>query len=176
MKILVFLQGTTLMHRDGVGHKRQEIVKQVIDKNKSVRDFKTYLPVANAVKKLKIWKNQGVEICYLSPLTDSKKAREDERIVFKEDTRVEKMVLDNNNFPPGRIYHRKSNENYKDVVEKIKPLPNIIVEDDCESIGKDQITYPTLKAELKKKIKSIIVKEFGGIDHLPDKLSDLLQY
>lgn len=33
-----------------------------------------------------------------------------------------------------------------------------------------------VKPEIKRKIKSIIVKEFGGIDHLSDKLNDLLNY
>jgi hypothetical protein len=32
------------------------------------------------------------------------------------------------------------------------------------------MTYPHLKPELKAKIKSIVVKEFGGIDHPPDDI------
>lgn len=53
-------------------------------------------------------------------------------------------------------------------------LPDIIVEDDCESIGgKEEMTYSHIRQDLKVKIKSVVVKEFEGIDHLPDKISDL---
>jgi len=33
--------------------------------------------------------------------------------------------------------------------------------------------YPQIRPELKAGIKSIVVKEFGGIDHLPGDLSAL---
>jgi hypothetical protein len=60
------------------------------------------------------------------------------------------------------------------VVERIRPLPNVIVEDDCESIGVAiEMVYPRLKPELKDRTKSIVVREFGGIDHLPDTISEL---
>jgi len=36
------------------------------------------------------------------------------------------------------------------------------------------MTYPRIKSELKMRIKSIVFREFGGIDHLPDDVSDLL--
>jgi hypothetical protein len=32
------------------------------------------------------------------------------------------------------------------------------------------MTYPHLRPELKAKIRSIVVEEFGGIDHLPDDI------
>lgn len=145
MKILVFLHGTTIMHKDA----------------KSIREYETYIPVGNAVKKLQTWKKQGAEISYLSSHENVK------------DVEKDKSVLKKYNFPFGRIYHRKDGESYGDVVEKIKPLPDIIIEDDCESIGKEEMTWPQLKPELKKKIKSIVVKECGGIDHLPDNTSQL---
>ncbi len=176
MKILVFLQGTTIMHKDAIGHTREEIIKQVIEKNESVKDYASHVPVGNVVKKLQNWEKQGAKICYLSALTKSKSAREDERILFKEGIKAEISVLDRNKFPRGTVYHRGSGENYKDVVERIKPLPDIIIEDDCDSIGKHEMTYPSLKPELKKKIKSIVVKEFSGIDHLPDDISELKKY
>ncbi len=48
-------------------------------------------------------------------------------------------------------------------------MPGIIIEDDCESIGGEvEITYPHIKSELKARIQSIVVKEFSGIDNLPD--------
>lgn len=67
------------------------------------------------------------------------------------------------------LYFRYPGEDYKDVAEKL--MPDIIVEDDCESIGGEiEMTYPHIRADLKKKIKSVVVKEFGGIDYLPDKI------
>lgn len=66
-------------------------------------------------------------------------------------------------------------EHYKDVAERVRP--DVLVEDDCERIGGEvQMTYPHIRAELKARIVSIVVKEFGGIDHLPDNVPDLLSY
>jgi hypothetical protein len=43
-----------------------------------------------------------------------------------------------------------------------------LIEDDCESIGGEkEMVYPYIKKELKSKIKSVIIKEFEGIDNLP---------
>ena len=62
------------MHKDAVGHTREEIVKQVkkkiknwirwslFNKKGSVFDYESYIPVGNAVKKLRNWKNDGAEI------------------------------------------------------------------------------------------------------------------
>jgi len=59
------------------------------------------------------------------------------------------------------------------VAEKL--IPDILVEDDCESIGgRQEMTYPYIRPNFKKMIKSVVVKEFGGIDHLPDKISQFL--
>jgi hypothetical protein len=56
-------------------------------------------------------------------------------------------------------------------------MPNVIVEDDCESIGGEaEMTYPGMRPELKSKIKSVVVKESGGIDHLPDSLTELMMH
>ena len=163
MKILIFLHGTTIMHKSAVGHTREEIVKQVVKEDKSVHDYVSYVPVGNAVKKLKIWKKQGAEILYLSS---------HETI---EDIEKDKFVLKKYDFPDGHVLFRQNGEQYKDVAEKI--MPDILIEDDCESIGgKDEMTITHVKPELKKKIKSIVVKEFSGIDHLPDKISALLDY
>jgi hypothetical protein len=52
--------------------------------------------------------------------------------------------------------------------------PGILIEDDCESIGGEpEMTFPQLQPELQASITSIVVKEFGGIDHLPDDLAVL---
>ena len=54
-------------------------------------------------------------------------------------------------------------------LKKIKP--DVLIEDDCKSIGGDRrrcITY--VDNALKKNIKSVIVEEFKGIDELKDKI------
>jgi len=54
-------------------------------------------------------------------------------------------------------------------------MPDILIEDDCESIGgESEMIYPHIREDLKQKIKSIVVKEFQGIDHLPDSLTALI--
>lgn len=173
MKILVFLQGTTIMHKNAEGKTREEIINQVINEEKSIRDFANYIPIGNAPQKLQKWVFQRAEICYLSALTKSKKGRGDE-IVGEEGFEAERNILEKYNFPKGDIYHREENEDYKDVIERMRPLPDIIIEDDCESIGgKKEMVYPHLKPELKSKIKSVPVREFGGIDYLPDLIINL---
>ncbi len=75
--------------------------------------------------------------------------------------------------PEGPVYYRQNGESYQDVAGRI--LPDLLIEDDCESIGGEpHMTYPHLPAELQARVKSIVVKEFEGIDHLPDVLHDLL--
>ncbi|MDP2874444.1 MAG: hypothetical protein Q8N84_04105 [bacterium] len=170
VKILVFLQGTILMHKSAAGLSREEIIRQVIDQEASVRDFKNYIPVGNAPQKLEKWAQQGAEIGYLSALTENKKGRGDE-IVGQEGLQADETVLNKYGFPSGVIYHRGQDESYADVVAKIVPCPDILIEDDCASMGQEaEVTYPGLNQGLQGKIKSIVVKEFGGIDHLPDSL------
>ena len=165
MKILVFLHGTAIMHRNAKGLAREEATRQVMESDESLHDYASYIPIGNATKKLRGWKSQGVTICYLSSHKNA------------EDVEKDKFVLKKYAFPDGQIFYRRNIEEYKDVVEKIRPLPDVIVEDDCESIGgKVEMVYPNLRQELKSKIKSIVVKEFGGIDYLPDRISELMKY
>ena len=153
------------MHKHAIGHTRKEIVKQVKEKEnkKLLYDFTSYVPVSNAVKKLQTWKYQGAEILYL---TSRRKPEEIEAVC---------NVLKKHNFPDGQLLFRQKNKEYKDVAERI--VPDILIEDDCESIGGiDEMTITHVKSEIKKRIKSVVIKEFGGIDNLPDKISDLLKY
>lgn len=160
------------MHRNGLGESRSEIIAQVKKQAAGVRDFANYVPIGEAVNKLRNWAAQGAEICYLTSLTENKKARGDE-IIGKDGLRIDNEILRKYSFPEGTIYHREISENYADVVARINPLPNILIEDDCESIGKEEITYTQLNPALQKKIGSIIIPEFGGIDHLPDRIEEL---
>ena len=161
MKILVFTEGTILMHRNAYGHSREEIVEQVRIKDTSIREYSSYVPVGNCVKKLQTWKNQEVAIIYLT----SRRAHEEVEAI--------KNVIKRYDFPDGELLFRQSRAEYKDIAERM--LPDILIEDDCESIGGEkEMVYPHIKQELRTKIKSVVVKEFGGIDHLPDNISDLL--
>jgi hypothetical protein len=161
MKILVFLHGTAIMHRNAQGHTRLERVQQVLDKDESIYDFASYVPVGDVVRKLQAWKEQGAEIVYLSS----------HRRV--EDVEKDKQVLRVHGFPDGQVLFRRTVEEYKDVAERA--LPDVLIEDDCESIGGEkEMTYPYIRPELKARIKSIVIKEFSGLDHLPDKISALV--
>lgn len=160
MKILIFTEGTIIMHKSAVGHNREGIVKRVKKEQESVNDYASYVPVGRAVKKLKAWETQDAEILYL---TSRRKPKEVEQI---------KSVLKKHDFPDGQLLFRQKDEAYKDVAEKI--VPDVLIEDDCESIGGIyEMTITHIRPEIKKKIKSIVVEEFGGIDHLPDKISNL---
>jgi len=87
MKVLVFTEGTVLMHASAKGVSRQDRVKQskaagiqreernlVFESNAvapkatsgSVYDLENYIPIGNAVEKLRSWKQQGAEIVYLT--------------------------------------------------------------------------------------------------------------
>ncbi len=161
MKIMIFLQGTILMHKNAAGKSRDERVRQVLEGEPSIHDFAGYIPVENAVGKTQIWQAQGAVIVYL---TSHKSV---------EDVHVDEAVLATYGFPLGQVLCRQRAEEYKDVAEQA--VPDILIEDDCESLGGEQeMTYPHIKPEIKARIKSIIVPEFGGIDHLPDDISRLL--
>jgi len=148
------------MHKTAIGHSREEIVKQVKNEEESVYEYESYVPVGNAVKKLRNWKDNGAEILYLT----SRRKPDEVKLIHN--------VLKKFKFPDGQLISCKKNEEYKDVAERI--ILDVLIEDDCESIGGiDEMTITHVKPEIKKKIKSIPIKEFGGIDHLPDKISEL---
>ncbi len=169
------------MHRNAKGVSREEAVRQskqagtqneewMLSYNTksqytvelgSPHDSKNYIPVGNAVAKLKLWEKQGAIISYLTSRR------------IKNEVEAIRNILRKYGFPHAEnLYFRHQGEDYKDVAEKL--LPDIIVEDDCESIGGEiEMTYPHIRPDLKKKIKSVVVKEFEGIDHLSDDISQL---
>jgi hypothetical protein len=161
MRLMVFLHGTSIMHRGAIGLTREERVRQIRQADdESIRDFASYVPIGKIVEKLKNWKAQGAEILYLSSNRDPTDVEKDRRVLAEHD------------FPPGPVLFRNRNETYASVVEKASP--DILIEDDCESIGGQvEMTYPNMSAAGKKGVKSIVVREFGGIDHLPDDLNAL---
>lgn len=159
-RILVFLHGTSLMHRNALGLSREEVIKQIIDDvDESISDFASYIPIGNVVRKLIKWQSQGAEILYLSSH------------LYLENVKKDQLVLKKYNFPKGPIFYRKE-KNWNLPIEEAKP--DILIEDDCESIGGEyQMAYPNLTLELKSKIISIVIKEFSGIDYLPDDVNEL---
>jgi hypothetical protein len=160
MKIMVFLHGTAIMHAGGEGRTRAERVRQVRDRHPSVYDFAAYVPVNDAVSKLQAWRRQGAEIVYLSAHRRA------------EAVEIDQAVLRRHDFPDGPVFFRQPDEQYQDVAERVRP--DILIEDDCESIGgESEMTYPQLQPALKATVKPIVVKEFGGIDHLPDDIAVL---
>jgi hypothetical protein len=177
-KILVFTEGTILTNKKWIGLPREEVVRHVkkwstlskeeLERLKrsgdapSLRYFAASVPIGDSVKKIEAWKSQNATIVYL---TSRRKPNE---------VKIIRDILKKHGFPKGKLLFRKEGENYKDVAEKI--MPNVIVEDDCESIGGEtEMTYPGIKTELKSKVKSVVVKEFGGIDQLPDSLAELMK-
>ena len=162
MMIMVFLHGTVLMHPSGMGRTRAERVRQVQDGDESLYNFAAYMPVGKAVQKLQTWSSQGAEIVYLSSHTHF------------EDVERDVAVLRRHGFPEGPVFFRQGDEDYGVVVERV--LPDILIEDDCESIGGvAEMTYPQIEPDIKVRIKSIVVKEFGGIDQLPDDILGLVK-
>jgi len=148
------------MHKNAEDKPREERVRQVENKDPFGIDYASYIPVGNAVKKLKSWQSQGAEIIYLSSHKNAK------------DVEKDKFVLEKYDFPKGQIFYRQNGESYKDIAEKI--IPDVLIEDDCESIGGEkEMTITFVKPEIKQRIKSIVVKEFGGLENLPDNLKDL---
>ena len=68
---------------------------------------------------------------------------------------------------------RESRESYKDIIEELKP--NILIEDDCKSIGGSwQMCIHKVEPRIKEKIKSIVVAEFKGIDQLTTEVNELI--
>jgi hypothetical protein len=162
MRLIVFLHGTVIMHGAAVGRSRHERVAQVVAREPSVRDYAGYVPVGGAVAKLRGWRDAGALIDYLSSHEKP------------YDVAADKLVLRTNGFPGGHVFFRQPSEMYSDIAER--ELPDVLIEDDCESIGARHITYPHIPAAARDRIKSIIVPEFGGIDHLPDNPDDLLAW
>jgi hypothetical protein len=153
-KILIFTEGTILMPLSGKNVSREERVKQVIDSEKSVHDFKTYIPIGNSVQILNDWVQNGYEIYYLTS-----------RTTLEEISDIQNVII-SNNYPSGTLLFRQNGGNYKDMAERL--IPDILIEDDCESIGGEiEMTYTNISSKIKSKIKHFPVKEFGGIDHLP---------
>lgn len=127
----------------------------------SVYDFTSYVPIHHAVEKLTNWSKQGATIYYLT----SRRTKKEIEII--------QTILNTYHFPDAQnILFCHKGENYKDVAKKL--MPDILIEDNCESIGgTKEMTYPNMSQKAKQKIHSIVIKEFEGIDHLPSNIKQL---
>jgi hypothetical protein len=68
------------------------------------------------------------------------------------------------------VYWRRGGQNYAELAVKI--MPDVLIEDDCESIGGEaEMTYTHIDPSLKPRVRHLVVKEFEGIDRLPDNIS-----
>ena len=136
MKILVFTEGTATMHPSP----------------EKVLDVPSFIPTKGAVEKLRSWKERGAEICYLTSQR------------WDQDPQAVESSLRRFHFPSGNLHYRQEGEEYVDVVRRANA--DILIEDDCRSIGRQEVITPKLKPEWN--IHGIVVPEFGGLAHLPD--------
>ena len=159
MKIMVFTEGTIFSHSDWMDLAREEIVRRVKEGERP--DYAGTIPIGNAAKKIKTWSDAGAKILYL---TSRRSLDEVEQV---------REVLQRYESPHGQIFFRLEGEEYRDAAERA--MPDILIEDDCESIGGEtEMTYPHIQPAIRARIISIVVKEFGGIDHLPETLPELM--
>src|SRR5437764_9959370 len=129
MRILVFMHGTTIMHRTALSHSREERVAQVKRREPSIADYAAYVPVGDAVEKVGRWQRYGAEILYLSSHRKPENVAKDA------------SVLARFGLPAGEILFRQPDETYADVARRA--IPDVLIEDDCESIGGEvEVTYP----------------------------------
>lgn len=125
----------------------------------SLYNHKTYIPIGNAVSLIQAWYQQNAEILYCT----SRKGNQAEEIA---------QLLKRYMFAGSKLYYREKKQKYKDIIESVRP--DILIEDDCKSIGGSwQMCITHVSPNIKASIKSIIVHEFKGIDHLSSSIMDL---
>lgn len=109
-----------------------------------------YKPIGNAVKTVNSLHEKGHEIYLCS-------------YVRKARYNFIKAIVDFYGMNYTEILCRKKGETYSKIVERLKP--DILIEDDCKSIGGlKECCITHVKEEIKQNIQSIIVPEFAGID------------
>ncbi len=159
---MVFLHGTSIMHASAIGQARTARVRQVMNKDPAVLDYGSYVPTEGAVAKLTAWQRRAAQICYLSSHRTASAAA------------IDKSVLAAHAFPAGTLYYRAHGESYADVVRRWSA--DILVEDDCESIGgRAHTTASDFARSSGLAVRCVVVPEFGGLAHLPDEPTELLR-
>lgn len=109
-----------------------------------------YMPISNAVEIVNGWQKQGYEIYLCS-------------YVHKRRYGFIKQIIEFYGMKYNEILCREKGEQYSEIVERIKP--DILIEDDCKSIGgQKEWCITNVREEIKSGIYSIIVPEFKGIN------------
>ena len=109
-----------------------------------------YKPIGRAIEIVNGWQKQGYEIYLCS-------------YVCKRRYKYIKRIIDFYGMKYTEILCREKGEQYREIVERIKP--DILIEDDCKSIGgQKEWCITNVREEFKERIHSIIVPEFKGID------------
>lgn len=109
-----------------------------------------YRPIGNAVRIVNGWYDRGDEIFLCSYLP-------------RKRMRLIRSVVDFYGMRVTELLCRDKGERYADLVERV--MPDVLIEDDCRSIGGlKECCITGVREELKRSIRSVIVPEFGGID------------
>ena len=144
LTIMIFAEGTILKPKSWL----------------SLYNHNSYVPIGNAVAVINSWQQQRANIIYCT----SHKKKQAVDIA---------NILRKYGFCGCCLVAREPKERYSDIVEALRP--DILIEDDCRSIGGAwQMCIHKVKAEIKQQIKSIVVSEFKGIDHLPVDVNQLM--
>ncbi len=124
--------------------------------------FSSYQPIGNAVIKIRNWQRQGMDVVYCT----SRRGQQ---------ARVIADLLLKYKLPGSRLYFRERRQKYHHLVESVRP--EILIEDNCKSIGGSrQMCITDVEPRLKNEIHSIVVEEFKGIDHLPASVEELSSF
>nr|WP_319489920.1 hypothetical protein [uncultured Caproiciproducens sp.] len=127
----------------------------------SLYNHNSYQPIGNCVEIIKDWQGQGANIVYCT----SRKAKQAEDVA---------ALLKKYGLVGAELYYRSKREKYKDIVERIQP--DILIEDDCKSIGGAwQMCITKVSPKIKENVVSIVIGEFKGIDDLPRNVVTLTQ-
>ncbi len=141
VKLLIFAEGTATQHPS----------------EEKFFDVPSFIPTKGTVEKLRSWQRWDAEIRYLTSQR------------WDGNPQAVEATLRRFHFPPGILHYREEGEEYVDVVKRIHP--DILIEDDCRSIGRQEMITPKLKPDWN--IHGIVVPEFGGLSHLPDDPQEL---
>ena len=137
-KIMIFSEGTILKPKHNNFFSRINV--------------NGYVPIGNAREIIKAWQEQGYEIIYLT----SQKGRKAMGMAQR---------LDELGFVGSMVGYRQSRQDYATINKEEQP--DILIEDNCQSIGGEKYMCITqLSDEFKKSLKHIVVEEFEGIDNV----------
>jgi hypothetical protein len=143
-RILIFTEGTVLGFEHWWGY----------------FNVAAYVPIGSSATKIRGWVRQGTRVSYL---TSRKRPAGAARV---------REILREGQFSGDHLYYRGPGEKYHDIAEQV--IPDILIEDDCRSIGgRWQMAITHVDETVKRRIRSVVVHEFTGIDHLPDDLGTL---